>query len=293
MSYPDELGRELAGAGIRGRLRRRIVTEIRDHLECDPEAKLGSPGGLAREFADSLGTARARRAALASFAALAVGGTLALAVFAATARAGIALAKIHPPSRTLFDLGMVLVALGGQVAFAAGLLGALRAVLRRREAVIPREEALVLRRRTAVALVAGLACLVGLAIVGIEAHHAAGWWRSLALASAGTGAAAIAVALVPLLSAHEVLPLASGSAGDIFEDIGWVTPKQLRGRPWRLALLVAAGIVVILAVAGILQSDPYDGGLRGLLDGLACLGGFWLLGPYLGLLPARGDPQRA
>lgn len=289
MSYPEELGRELARAGIRGRLRRRIVTEISDHLECDPEAKLGSPDGLAHEFADSLGTTRARRAALASFAALAVGGTLAIAVFAATARAGIALPKIHPPSRILFDLGMVLVALGGQVAFAAGLLGALRAVLRRREAVIPREEALVLRRRAAVALVAGLACLVGLALVGIEANHAAGWWRTLALASAGTGAGAILVALVPLLSAHEILPLASGSAGDIFEDIGWVTPQQLRGRPWRLALLVAAAIVVILAVAGILQGDPYDGALRGLLDGLACLGGFGLLGPYLGLLPARGE----
>lgn len=286
MSYPDELGRELAGAGIRGRLRRRIVTEIRDHLECDPDAKLGPPAELAHEFADNLGTIRARRAALASFGALAIGGTLAGAVFAATTRAGIALPKVHPPSRVLFDLGMVLVALGGQVAFAAGVLGALRAVLRRRESVIVREEALVLRRRTTVALTAGVVCLAGLALVGIEASHAAGWWRTLALISAGTGACAIALALVPLISAHEVLPLAGGSAGDIFEDIGWITPPQLRGRPWLLALLVAGAIAVILAAAGIVQNDPYDGALRGLLDGLACLTGFGLLGRYLGLRTA-------
>lgn len=287
MSYPDELGRELARVGIRGRLRRRIVAEISDHLSCDPRAELGSPHELGCRFADELGTMRARRAAHAAFGALALAGVLAIAVFAATARAGIALPKVHPASRILFNLGMGLTVLGGQVALAAGVLGALRAVLRRSESVVVREEALVLRRRTEVALTAGLACLAGLALVGIEATHAAGWWRTLAVASAGAGACAVVVALIPLISARQLLPVARGSAGDIFEDIGSAVPSPVRGHPWTLALVVASGIAVMLATAGIVQGDPYDGTLRGIADGLACLAGFAVLGRYLGLRPER------
>jgi hypothetical protein len=287
MSYLDELRRELTHAGIGGRLRRRILAEFADHLRCDAKAELGSPAALARRFADDLGTVRARRAAFASFGALAVAGALVIAVFAATAHAGIALPKVHPPSQVLFDLGMMLTAFGGQVALASGVLAALRAVRRRDLRVVPKDEAVVMRRRTTVALVAGLACVAGLAMVAVEASHAAGWWRTLGLASAGAGAAAIVAACVPLSSALEVLPLAAGSRGDIFDDLGRLTPPPVRGRPWRLALVVAAAIAVVIAAAGVIQSDPFDGALRGLLDGLACMAGFGLLGPYLGLLPAR------
>jgi hypothetical protein len=287
MSYLDELGRELSHAGIGGRLARRILTEFADHLACDAKAELGSPVELARQFADELGTVRVRRAAFASFGALAIAGALVIAVFAATAHAGIALPKVHAPSQVLFDLGMALTALGGQVAFAAGVLAALRALRRRDLKVVAREEAVVLRRRATVALMAGLVCVAGLALVAVEASHAANWWRVLGLAASGAGAVTIAAAFVPLRSALDVLPRASGSRGDIFDDLGWLTPSPLRGRPWTLALIVAGGIVVVLAAAGIIQDDPYDGALRGLLDGAACLAGFAVLGPYLGLLPAR------
>lgn len=286
MRYQDELRLELARAGIRGRLRRRIVAEIADHLSCDPNAELGSAGVLARRFADDLGTVRARRAAYACFGALAVAGALVLAVFAATARAQIALPKVHAPSQVLFDLGMALTALGGQVAFAAGVLAGLRALRRRHARVVVRDEALVIRRRTGVALLSGLACMAGLGLVALEASHAVDWWRTLGLASAGAGACAMVAALVPLRSAFEVLPVAGGSRGDIFEDIGPLVPRPLRGNPWRLALVASLAIMVVLAAAGIVQDDPYDGALRGLLDGIACLAGFGLLGRYLGLRPA-------
>jgi hypothetical protein len=286
VSYLDELSRELTRAGIGGHLRRRIVAEISDHLSCDPRAELGSARDLARQFADELGTARTRRAALVSFGALVVAGALVVVVSAATGRAGIALPKARPTSPFLFDLGLALAALGGQVSLAAGLLTALRGLRRRRASVIVREEAVVIRRRSAVALIAGLACLAGVALVGLEASHAHGWWRTLALASAGVGACSIAAAAVPLRRAREVLPLARGSAGDVFEDLGWAVPPPLRGHPWRLALTFAAGIAVLVAVAGIIQSDPYDGALRGIADGLACLAGFAVLGRYLGLRPA-------
>src|SRR5690348_15732801 len=128
MTYLDQLDHELTRAGIRGRLRRRILAEFDDHLRCEPGAKLGRPAELARQFADDLGTIRTRRAAFTAFGALAVAGGLAAVVFAATARAGISLPYVHPPSRVLFDLGMVLVAFGGQVALASGVLAALRAL---------------------------------------------------------------------------------------------------------------------------------------------------------------------
>jgi hypothetical protein len=40
---------------------------------------------------------------------------------------------------------------------------------------------------------------------------------------------------------------------------------------------------VLIAVAGVLQADPYDGVLRGIVDAGACLVGFAVLGRYLGL----------
>lgn len=43
----------------------------------------------------------------------------------------------------------------------------------------------------------------------------------------------------------------------------------------------------MVALAGIMRSDPYDGALRGRADGFVCLAGFAVLGRYLGLRPAR------
>jgi hypothetical protein len=62
-----ELGRELAAVGIRGRERDRILAEFADHLACDPDAVLGDPRELARQFADDLATDTTRRAALWTF----------------------------------------------------------------------------------------------------------------------------------------------------------------------------------------------------------------------------------
>jgi hypothetical protein len=49
--YLQTLSDELTQVGIRGALRRRIVTEFADHLESDPDADLGFPHALARQFA--------------------------------------------------------------------------------------------------------------------------------------------------------------------------------------------------------------------------------------------------
>jgi hypothetical protein len=78
-------------------------------------------------------------------------------------------------------------------------------------------------------------------------------------------------------------PVAAGPAGDLFDDLGSPAPRPLRGRPWILALLLAGTIAITITAAGVLQSDGYDGALRGLADGGACLMGFAVLGRYLGL----------
>jgi hypothetical protein len=44
-----------------------------------------------------------------------------------------------------------------------------------------------------------------------------------------------------------------------------------------------AGAGLAVALAGAVQGDPFDGLLRGVFEGLACLGGFAVLGRYLGL----------
>jgi hypothetical protein len=44
----DDLARELLRVGIAGGLRRRILDEFSDHLECEPRASLGEPAQLAR-----------------------------------------------------------------------------------------------------------------------------------------------------------------------------------------------------------------------------------------------------
>jgi hypothetical protein len=63
----DELRRELAAVGIRGRQRDRILAEFADHLACDPAAELGDPRTLATQFADELAIDSARRSALWTF----------------------------------------------------------------------------------------------------------------------------------------------------------------------------------------------------------------------------------
>jgi hypothetical protein len=289
VSFTDDLGRELSAVGITGRLRERIVAEFADHLESDPQASLGEPAELARQFADEHGSIRARRAVLAGFAALAL-AALAVAVGLATGRSLAFPVHKHPHSATVATIGAVLTVIGGQVAFAAGVLAALR-VLNRRGAVLNRAEAVVLGRRVAVALGSALVAMAGLAIVGIDYHHVvAGSWPTVALVGACVGAAGLLAATPWVLWALRLRPVQSGTPGDIFDDLGPLAPSPLVDRPWVLALIVAAAITVAITAGGVIQSDPFDGAARGILDGLACLAGFALLGRYLGLrAPAASD----
>ena len=46
---------------------------------------------------------------------------------------------------------------------------------------------------------------------------------------------------------------------------------------------LALGLAAVITVAAVPAQDVYDGAMRGLLDGAACLVAFAVLGRYLGL----------
>jgi hypothetical protein len=282
MTYLETLASQLAAVGIRGRRRARILAEFADHLDCDSQAELGDPSELARQFANELGTTLARRAAVTAFAGLALAGIFAgVAFLTGQRRLFVSASDAVSP---VGQIGAWMVVIGGQVAFVAGGLSALRAFRTRHAGVVARAQALVIVRRASVGIAAGMVTMVGFGLVALAlVHHAAGWWTTLALSLSGAGVAALLLAASAVVSAGRLWPVAEGSAGDLTEDLGTLMPPQLQGRPWALALATAGIVVVLIAAAGVVQADPYDGLLRGLADGVACLAGFGLLGRFLGL----------
>lgn len=275
--YLDELSRELGMVGIHGALRKRILAESEDHLrgDVDAPARFGSAAELANQFAAELGARSSRRAAVGAFVALAAAGAVYALSFVGADFAG------QPPPDTwpfLAQLMLPVVIVAPQVAFVAGSLALVR-TLRRRERVLPSAELTVINRRTGVALSAGLVTIVALAILAVELRDAsADWWVAVTLVGASIAAPLLVLASIPLMRASRLRPQVGGSAGDVFDDIGFG-----RTGPLRFALLVsiAVGVVVLLAAAA--QGDPFDGTVNAAGEALACLSGFALFGRYLGL----------
>ncbi len=294
--YVTRLSQALTDAGIRGERRARIVSEFEDHLASNPEADLGEPRQLATQFADELGSDLARRAALRAFGALAFAGILFAIAFvtggrghsfaargATSAIGGLASAvgQSHPSVLTWIAMGVCLVAV--QISVAAGLAGLLRAIRLRAQPVVATEEAVMLVRRAAVALGSGAVGVLALPLVAATLPGVSGSWEVLAYVATGAGLVSIAWAVPSVSAALRLKPNVDGRAGDLIDDLDAIVPLRLPASPWQLAVLLAAGIAVVLTAAGVVQSDPYDGALRGIADGLACLAGFAVLGRYLGL----------
>jgi hypothetical protein len=283
-AYVRELSAELARVGTPRKQRRRILIEIEDHLSCDPQADLGPAGALAEEFANDLGTRAARRAAFVSFATLAIAGVLFAVTFVSSGSAGPNATRVYASSAFIGYLGVLLVLLAPQLAFVAGGLAALRAFRNRGQQVLARSDATVVGRRAAVGVAAGLATMAGLAVVSLEFQgRLAGWWTTLALGAAVVGGCALATAMPAVLLALRVRPAAAGEAGDLFHDLAGAVPAPLRGRPWAFAAAICGLLALLVASAGVALDDPIDGALRGAAEALACLIGFAVLGPYLGL----------
>jgi hypothetical protein len=280
MTYLEELARELTAHGITGRTRRRILLEADDHLRSDAEAqqRFGSAREVANAFAGELGAQVSRRAAVSAFAALGVAGAVYAALFASLSFAGSPSETLDPP---LGALAFAVIIVAPQISFVAGLLALLRALRRRHERIIPTRELIVIRRRTGVALLFGLVTMAALSLYASEFHTAlAGWWVTLTYASTAGASVLLALAAVPALAAARVRPQIAGAAGDVFADVGL---GRFGDDPWRFARLVAVAIGSLVWLAGLVQGDPIDGFIRGVFEGLACFGGFAVLGRYLGL----------
>jgi hypothetical protein len=278
VTFVDDLRRELAAVGIRGRLGRRILAEVDDHLRSDPDAedRFGSPHELANEFAAELGTAASRRSAIAAFAALAVAGAVYAVAFVGANHAGRAAAD-----SPLASLAFAVIVVAPQLAFVAGTLAVLRVFRLRRERVLRSSERTVIARRTAVALGSGLVSMAAWAVFALDFRgELATWWVTFTLAGSAAAGLLLAGAGLPAVAAARLRPSVAGGAGDVFDDVGLA---RYRGDPWRFARLVAVLVGLGVWVAGIAASDPFDGLLRGVVEAGACLAGFGLLGRYLGL----------
>ena len=286
--YLDQLGTALSQAGIRGPRRARILTEFADHLASDPEADLGDPRGIATQFADELGTSWARGAAFTAFAALAVIGVLLVVRL-------LAMGPFNRVNGSVGDtLGILAAVMAAQIAFVAGTLAFIRALRLRRMATIPAAEARILARRAGVGLLAGVLATVAVPLRAAASPGASAgspWWSVATIAGALLVAA---LALPALLRAVRLRPRAGGDPGNLLDDFGPLRPlaSTLTGSsPNRFALLSATGLAAVIALAGVLASDPYDGILRGLVEALVYLGCYAVLGGYLGLrTPALGAP---
>jgi hypothetical protein len=279
----DDLRRELAQVGIRARRADRIVTEFEDHLASNPDASLGEPKAIARQFADELGTSLARRAAFRAFLCLAVaGGVFAASILRVSALGGVGRVNVAAPIVAL----VLACLLAGEIAFVAGCSALLRAFWLRGERVICAGEATVLVRRAGVGLFTGAVTMAALPVISLAGHHILS--LAYALVAAGIGLVAIAVAVPAVRDAARLRPVEPGDAGDLFSDLGPFAPRGVSA--WRFAILFAAGVALAITLAGVAADDPYDGLARGLANGLACLACFALLARYLGLtaVPSRG-----
>jgi hypothetical protein len=289
-AFLHDLDVELARASIPRALRARIVAEFADHLAsdptldltADPATALGEPRALARQFADELGTTLARRAATRAFAALALAGTLFVAALgSAQAAAPIGQAQIAP----FAVLALLVCMFAGQVSFVSGGLGLVRAWRLRRAPVIPAAEAAVLARRAGAGLSAGAVTLLAPTILMVaNPARYGGAHVAPAVAALVIGLLALGAATPGVVAAVGLRPHTGGDAGDLYSDLRVLAPVPLTHRcNWAFALTVAGALVFMITLVGILGDDPYDGAMRALLEGGACLAGFGLLGRYLGL----------
>jgi hypothetical protein len=279
--YLEGLAAELAKVGISGTRRRRILAEVEDHLgESGDPRGFGEPAAIAAQFADELATAGARRLGFGVVAALAP-AALAYAVLFSLTRPGpdVTAARWLP----LGLAAAVAMVLAPQVALAAGLLSAAQAWRVREQANAPAAGIALLRRRVLVALGAGAVAIVAIAFYAYEYEAGLpGWSTTFAFAAAAVAAVPVGGFAVALARTARLRPQTAGPAGDVFDDLAPLidrVPVRLRGRPWRLCLLVAAAIAAAALVAG----GPDEGPRNAFAEFVAVCAGFAAFGRYLGL----------
>jgi hypothetical protein len=257
----DELARELARVGIRGRRRERILTEFADHLRCDPEAQLGEPRQLAAQFADELASDAARRTAFGTFSALAV-----VAFAVGVPQVTLPAVPDIAAGRSMLLVGPATLAMviGSQIAFAAGALAGLRAL----RFGGPQEVDLI-RRRVAVALGGGAVTAAGSALYAVNFWSVVpSWWALLAAAGAGASAVLLAASTLSYMCSSSITVSQKGAARGLGADLGPFA------RPW---LVGAAAVGTMLAATSVFERSVVEGALRGGFEAILFVGCFLAL----------------
>ncbi|MDE3130665.1 MAG: hypothetical protein KGL16_05885, partial [Acidobacteriota bacterium] len=241
MTYLGALENELKAAGLPARRRRRIVIEFSDHLHENPSAQLGEPNALARQFADELGTRLARRAAMVTFAGLAIAGCVVAAVMLLGTRVVLLPVGTHQSgyiaraSGPTFPVFVVFA----QVALAAGMLALLRAWRLRRAPVITAADAAILYRRAGIGLLAGILTVGSAPISTVIAHG--GWVAVRAVDVASPCVLLLLLIALFILPLSRLRPAVQGPAADLTFDLGI---RDSRVTPLRVALVLSALILV-------------------------------------------------
>lgn len=256
---------ELARAGIHGRLARRIELELEDHLRCNPEANIGTPREIAARFAEELRVPKTRRSVYIGFGALALTAAL-LGVHARGLSGPAGRADIFGARGFFESVGGLAIALGGQVAFVAGVL-ALWLVLQR-----PRDpqELRLAQHRIGVALAAGVVVIIGEATQAVALQPLlTAWWFAFSLAAVSVPVVALAGAARGVRAAAAVTPA--------------VAPVP---RPFSRPLVVAicAGVVALMTIGSAFAERSWaEGVTRGVIEGVAFAVCFLALGRRLGI----------
>jgi len=298
MSWLERLNDELSGLGLTGRERRRIVLELRDHIDSEPgcEDRLGDPGELAARFGDELAADRTRRGTYYVFGALAIAAVALLVSQAAIGAAGSYPGFDRGLSLALFVPAALGMFIAPQVALVAGTLAALRAVRRRKARILPAAELALIRRRSWVGVSAGIATAAGLELYVVNFSSVLpGWWLALVGSLSAVAAAALLAAAATLVRAGAVATATSGGAGDVFDDLPVIRWQWLQSHPWRLGVAASLSVGVAMTLVGWhAEHSLIEGIERGVLEGLAAAVGFALLGRAIGVMtpPSRwADPS--
>jgi hypothetical protein len=269
-AFLDRLDQELTRRGVRRGLRRRIALEYADHLACDPEAekRLGDPGDLAKAFAAELAADDARRVARNGFCALALAALALIAGQLTIGAAGGYPGYNNGLSTALAVPTILTILIAPQIALVAGSLAALRALRTRASRRLPDTEVALIRRRSAIAIGAGLATCAAMVLYATDhAQQMAGWWVALQIGLAAAAALALTAVAIQARHSRQTVGAVPGPSGGIVDDVPPLALVAAHPRAACVAAALVAGAAGTV-LGGIAERSLIEGLERGTFEGL-------------------------
>jgi hypothetical protein len=268
--FIERLDRELANRRVRRSLRRRIALEYADHLACDPEAekRLGDPGELAGAFAAELAADDARSVARNAFAALSLAALALVCGQLTIAPAGGYPGYNNGLSTALAVPTILTILIAPQIALVAGSLAALRALRTRGSSRLPDAEVALIRRRSAVAVGAGLVTCAAMMLYATDhTQQMAGWWVALQLGLATAAALALTLVAVRAQNSRRTIGAVPGPSGGIVDDVPPLAHVATHPRAACIAAVLLAGTAGTV-LGGVAERSVIEGLERGTFEAI-------------------------